>query len=98
MWNYLHGAWLMDAKVLLYDGSSGYPEVDFLWKLAEKFKINHFGNQCPIYHGEKKRLDLHLEKSMICHYLSLLVQPDRPCHLEGFDYVYESIKQDVWLC
>ena len=33
---------------------------------------------------------------MICHHLSLLV--GRPCHLRDLDYVYESIKQDVWLC
>jgi acetoacetyl-CoA synthetase len=54
MWNYLHGAWLMDAKVLLYDGSPGYPEVDFLWKLAEKFKINHFGTSAPYIMVNKK--------------------------------------------
>lgn len=64
MWNYLHGAWLMDASLLLYDGSPGYPDVDFLWKLADKYKITHFGTSAP-YILANKNLVLRLIKSII---------------------------------
>ena len=97
MWNYLHGAWLMDAKVLLYDGSPGYPEVDFLWKLAEKFKINHFGTSAP-YIMANKKAGLELGKKHDLSLLKSIGSTGSPLPSEGFDYVYESIKQDVWLC
>ena len=96
MWNYLHGAWLMDASLLLYDGSPGYPDVDFLWKLADKYKITHFGTSAP-YILANKKLGIEINKKYNLSALRSIGSTGSPLPPEGFDYVYQHIKSDVWL-
>ena len=96
MWNFLHGAWLRGAKILVYDGSPGYPEVDFLWKLAEKYKINHFGTSAPYILANRKAGMKPIEKYDLTA-LRSIGSTGSPLPPEGFDYVYKSIKKDVWL-
>lgn len=96
MWNFLHGAWLRGAKILVYDGSPGYPEVDFLWKLAEKYKINHFGTSAPYILANRKAGMKPIEKYDLSA-LRSIGSTGSPLPPEGFDYVYDSIKKDVWL-
>lgn len=97
MWNYLHGAWLMDASILLYDGSPGYPVVDNLWHLAEKYQISHFGTSAP-YILANKKAGINVMKKYNLEKLRSIGSTGSPLPPEGFDYVYESIKEDVWLC
>src|SRR4029079_8277723 len=47
MWNFLQGAMLHGATIVLYDGSPGYPDLSSLWKLAERLRIQHFGTSAP---------------------------------------------------
>lgn len=96
MWNYLHGAWLMDASIMLYDGSPGYPDVDFLWKLAADNKITHFGTSAP-YILANKKLNIEINKKYDLSALRSIGSTGSPLPPEGFDYVYEHIKSDVWL-
>src|SRR6476620_5744969 len=43
MWNFLVGALLTPAPIVLYDGSPGYPDMGVLWDLAEQAGITCFG-------------------------------------------------------
>ncbi len=43
MWNFLVGALLTDASIVLYDGSPGHPDMGVLWDLAERAEITTFG-------------------------------------------------------
>ena len=38
---------LAGSTIVLYDGSPGWPNLDFLWEFAEKTRINHFGTSAP---------------------------------------------------
>ncbi|MBK8354445.1 MAG: acetoacetate--CoA ligase [Saprospiraceae bacterium] len=96
MWNFLHGAWLRGAPILIYDGSPAYPEVDFIWKMASELKVNHFGTSAPYILANRKagmnpKVNYDLSK------LRSIGSTGSPLPPEGFDYVYEKIKDDVWL-
>lgn len=96
MWNYLHASWLMGATVVLYDGSPSLSKLDVLWEYAAEIGIHHFGTSAPFLVACKKR---GVNPSQ--HDLRELVSigsTGAPLPPEAFDYVYEKIKRDVWLC
>lgn len=97
MWNYIHGALLSGATIVLYDGSPGYPDIDLLWKMAEQLPIHHFGTSAP-YIMACKKAGIHPGESYNLSALRSLSSTGSPLPPEGFDYVYEYIKNDVWLC
>ena len=43
MWNFLAGALLTDASIVLYDGNPGSPDMGVLWDLAETTGMTTFG-------------------------------------------------------
>ena len=97
MWNFVQAALLVGATIVLYDGSPGYPDINALWQLAEKTRINHFGTSAPfILACLKKGID------PINHYnlehLRSISSTGSPLPPEGFDWIYQSVKQEVWLC
>ncbi len=96
MWNYLQGALLCGASVVLYDGSPGHPNLDVLWKLAADTRLQHFGTSAPYLVACMKagvapgaRHDLSSLRS--------ISSSGAPLPPEAFDYVYERIRDDVWL-
>ena len=97
MWNYLHGALLAGATIVLYDGSPGYPDMNVLWKMAEQIPIHHFGTSAP-YIMACKKAGIHPGKSYNISALRSLSSTGSPLPPEGFDYVYENIKKNIWLC
>ena len=89
MWNFLHGAWLRGAAILIYDGSPAYPEVDFLWKLAAETKVNHFGTSAP-YILANKKADIDPKANYDLSNLRSIGSTGSPLPPEGFDYVYDK--------
>lgn len=43
MWNYLIGALLSGASVVVYNGSPAYPSLDRLWQLVDETEATYFG-------------------------------------------------------
>ncbi len=97
MWNYVQASALMGATLVLYDGSPGYPDLSVLWKLTEKAKINHFGTSAPFLVANMKR-GLEPGKDHDLSAMRSIGSTGSPLPPEAFDYVYEKIKKDVWLC
>jgi len=96
MWNYLVGGLLHGASVVLYDGSPGTPDMDSLWDLAERMKVTFMGvsaayiSSCMISQVEP----------MSTHRLSALRgvgSTGSPLSSEAFEWVYSSVKEDLWL-
>lgn len=96
MWNYQVGALLAGATIVLYDGSPGHPDLKSLWKMADEIGLHHFGTSAPYILACRKReidlSDLDLKK------LRSIGSTGSPLPAEGFEYVYNHIKKDVWLC
>ena len=51
MWNLSVSALLTGAKLFLYDGSPGYPNLNHLWSLADSLPIHHFGTSASFLIG-----------------------------------------------
>lgn len=97
MWNFTLAALLAGATIVLYDGSPAYPDINVLWALAEKTRITHFGTSAPFILSCMKagispagQFDLSAMRS--------IGSTGSPLPPEGFGYVYEHIKKEVWLC
>lgn len=97
MWNFVQASLLAGATAVLYDGSPGYPDLNVLWKLAEQAPVHHFGTSAPfIIACMKAGLQPGAAGSLSA--LRSIGSTGAPLPSEGFDYVYEYIKKDVWLC
>lgn len=95
MWNFLHATLLAGATIVLYDGSPGYPNMGVLWKLVEEAKINHFGVSaafvlsCMKLEVKPRQYDLSV--------LRAIGSTGSPLPPEGFDWIYQNVKTDLWL-
>ena len=96
MWNIVQSSLLMGATAILFDGSPGYPNMDLLWDLTEKTKATVFGTSAAFITacmgegmkpGEKHDLSS----------LKVVGSTGSPLSPEGFGWVYEHVKSDVWL-
>jgi acetoacetyl-CoA synthetase len=96
MWNFSLASLLTGATVVLFDGSPSYPNLDFLWDFAEKTKITHFGTSAPFISACLKFGQKPNEKHDFSA-LRSIGSTGSPLPPEGFDWVYEHIKKDVWL-
>lgn len=97
MWNFVQAALLVRATIVLYDGSPGYPDLNVLWSLTEKAGIHHFGTSAPFLVACMKK-GLQPGKDHRLHTLRSIGSTGAPLPPEAFDYVYQHIKSDVWLC
>ncbi len=97
MWNFVQASLLVGATAVLYDGSAGYPDRKYLWKLTEEAPLHHFGTSAPFIISCMKA-ELNLGELFNLSALRSIGSTGSPLPPEGFDYVYESIKSDVWLC
>ncbi|WP_138989715.1 acetoacetate--CoA ligase [Larkinella sp. C7] len=96
MWNYSVASLLVGATLVIYDGSAGYPNMDVLWNLAERARVNHFGAGAAYLLACMRAGLSYLGSSKLVH-LKTIGSTGSPLPPEGFRWVYESVKKDVWL-
>ena len=96
MWNYIHGALLAGATMVLYDGSPAYPSLDVLWKLCEDAGIHHFGTSAGYLLANRKE-NIHPSKDHDLSALRSISSTGSTLPPEGFDWVYGEVKHDLWL-
>lgn len=97
MWNYLHAALLAGATIVLYDGATAYPAKDHLWALAAETGMQHFGTSAP-YLVYCMKEGLQPGKQHNLSRLRSIGSTGSPLPSEAFDYVYQDIHPQVWLC
>ncbi|UKM65645.1 acetoacetate--CoA ligase [Flavobacteriaceae bacterium GSB9] len=97
MWNFLQSALLMGSAIVLYDGSPTYPNFDKLWAFSDDTGINHFGTSAPFLVASMKK-KIEPKNNYNLGTIRSISSTGAPLPFEAFDYVYNSIKDDVWLC
>ena len=97
MWNFVNASALVGATIVLYEGSPAYPDLDVLWKYAERAKINHFGTSAPFIVACMKKGIIPKDIADLSSMISL-GSTGAPLPPEAFDYVLRDIKLDLWLC
>ncbi|MGI9311206.1 MAG: acetoacetate--CoA ligase [bacterium] len=96
MWNWLVSALASGCAVVLYDGSPFFPRHDVLWRLAEELGITVFGASARYLAALEKASAAPGEQCDLSK-LRVLLSTGSPLSVEGFDYVYRSIKSDLML-
>ncbi len=96
MWNLLIGGLLVGATILLYDGSPGYPDINTLWKLAQDAKVTAFGTSAAFI-ASCVKAGIEPGKTYDLSHLRCIGSTGSPLSPEGFAWVYEHVKKDVWL-
>ena len=97
MWNFLQASLLVGAIPVLYDGSPSYPSLEVLWQMAEELPIHHFGTSAPYLTACMKQ-DLPIGERFDMSQLRSIGSTGAPLPPEVFEWIYENISQDVWLC
>lgn len=96
MWNYALSSLLVGCTLCIYDGAPNYPDFTALWQFIEEERINHFGVGAAFYLSCKKQ-ELQVKEKFKLEQLRTLGSTGSPLPPEGFEYIYNSIKEDVWL-
>jgi acetoacetyl-CoA synthetase len=96
MWNWLVSALSSKAALVLYDGSPFYPDGEVLWRYAEDIDLTIFGTSAK-YIDAMKKAGLRPQGKFDLSALRTIASTGSVLAPESFDYVYQSIKQDVCL-
>jgi acetoacetyl-CoA synthetase len=96
MWNLLVGALLVGATVVSYDGSPGFPDMGVLWRLAEQSGMTFFGTSAS-YISALMKTDVEPGRDYDLSRLVALGSTGSPLPPEGFEWVYDHVKVDIWL-
>ena len=97
MWNFLQASMLVGGVPVLYDGSPGYPSLDALWELAAALPIHHFGTSAPFLVASMKQ-ELKPGDTHDLSSLRSIGSTGAPLPAEAFDWVYDAVSKEVWLC
>jgi acetoacetyl-CoA synthetase len=96
MWNLLIGGLLVGCTVVLYDGSPGYPDLGALWSFAEQSGMTFFGTSAA-YISSLMKGNVEPGKTYHLDKLKGLGSTGSPLSVDGFQWVYEHVKSDIWL-
>jgi len=96
MWNYIHGALLAGCTLVLFDGNPGFPDLMTLWRLADEERISHFGVSAAfILACARKQLEPAAKFTFSA--LRSIGSTGSTLPAEGFHWIYQHVKHDVWL-
>jgi acetoacetyl-CoA synthetase len=96
MWNYLIGGLFLGSRIVLYDGSPSYPDMNRLWDLAEKIGITYFGTSAP-YISSCAKAGLEPKNTHSLRNLRGIGSTGSPLSAEMFRWVYDKVDEDIWL-
>jgi acetoacetyl-CoA synthetase len=96
MWNFLVSGLGVNATIVLYDGSPKYPDFGVLWRFAQEEGITCFGTSAPFLQACEKE-NIHPRRLVDLKQLRAIGSTGAPLPPEGFRWVYEEVKSDVWL-
>lgn len=96
MWNYLISALLLGACPVLFDGSPATPDLNRLWALASDARVSHFGSSAA-HLTSCMKADLRPGDDLDLSELRFLGSTGSPLSPVAFEWIYRSVKRDVWV-
>ena len=96
MWNFLVGALLTEASIVLYDGSPAHPDMGVLWDLAERAGVTTFGTSAG-YISACLKAGVEPARGRDLSALDSVGSTGSPLSPEGFAWVYEQLGERTWL-
>ena len=96
MWNYLVSGLLVDATIVLYDGSPAHPDLGALWRLADEEGVSYFGASAP-YLMSCRKAGLRPSAGADLSRIRGIGSTGAPLPAEGFRYVYDAVSPTAHL-
>lgn len=96
MWNWMASGLLTGARLVVFDGNPGYPDMDTLWAMAERERITHFGTSAKFI-GGCRNAGIRPRDTHDLSPLRIIFSTGSPLLPEDFDWVYDAVKPDVQL-
>ncbi len=96
MWNWLISGLASEATLLLYDGSPFYPDGNALFDYIDAEEMTIFGTSAK-YIDALNKVGLKPRQTHDLGSLQTILSTGSPLVPEGFDYVYQNIKDDLCL-
>jgi acetoacetyl-CoA synthetase len=95
MWNWLVGGLATGSSIFLFDGAPTYPKINVLLEYCQNKKINLFGVSAKyIDHLKNEKFN---SSGLDLSSLKIIASTGSPLAEESFKYIYENIKEDVYL-
>ena len=94
MWNWLMSSLAVGATIVLYDGNPNYPDPGAMWKLIQDEQVTIFGCSASYLHFLKKE-NVSPGREYDLSSLREISQTGSPLSVDGFEYVYRRIKEDL---
>jgi acetoacetyl-CoA synthetase len=96
MWNWLVSALASRAAILLFDGLPAHPDGNILFDFAQEAGATHFGTSAKWLDSVAKT-GIAPKQTHDLSKLRALLSTGSPLSPQGFDYVYDKIKDDIHL-
>lgn len=96
MWNWLTCSLGVGATLVLYDGNAFHPDPWALWKMAEDEGITVFGTSAG-YIAAMMNAEVKPRERFALKPLRAVLSTGSPLSVEGFEYIYETVKSDLQL-
>ncbi|SHI98592.1 acetoacetyl-CoA synthetase [Desulfatibacillum alkenivorans DSM 16219] len=96
MWNWLTSSLGVGATIIQYDGQPFHPDAEVLWKMAQDEKVTVFGTSAGYIAAlmdQGGQPGKHYDLSSVRAVLST----GSPLSIEGFEWVYREVKEDIQL-
>ena len=95
MWNWMVSSLGVGNTLVLYDGNPSYPDAGAMWRLIQDEKVTVFGCSASYINylrseGVKPGKDYDLSS------LQEISQTGSALSADGFEYVYQWVKKDLW--
>jgi len=96
MWNWLVSSLGVGATLVLFDGNPFYPDPGALWKLAQDEGITIFGTSAG-YVSALMNAGVRPGNEYDLSPLKAILSTGSPLPEEGFEFIYNEVKQDLQL-
>jgi acetoacetyl-CoA synthetase len=96
MWNALVSTLLLRASIVMIDGNPGYPDLSFQWQLVHETRPTFFGLS-PAFTMACRKAGLEPGRRYDLASIRSLCEAGSPLPLEGYEWLYEQVRPDVFL-
>ena len=96
MWNWLISSLAVGATLVLFDGNPFHPDPGALWKMAQDDKITIFGTSAG-YIAALQNTGVKPVRTYDLAPLKSVLSTGSPLSMEGFEFIYQGVKEDLQL-
>src|SRR5699024_11177343 len=96
MFNLLTSGLLVGSALILYDGNPAYPSIGKLWEIAANAKATAFGAS-PMYVNLMKQAGLSPKEQYDLSEIESVILSGAPASPDVFTWLYDHVKEDLWL-